>query len=359
MHLSPPRREARRGFTLIELLVVIAIIAILVSLLLPAVQQAREAARRSQCQNNLKQIGLAMHNYHSRHKMFPSGRAGTGGSGNGDRLSVFPPLLPFLDEGALWQRVSNPMTTPVTQPAFGPRPWEESYPPWATQLNVLLCPSDGSPVEEEGDSNYAVNWGDNGNGNGDVLFENQDCRGMFARENFSKIGDARDGTTSTLLVGEIGRPDGSRSFQGHFARQIGGSNFGGAVHDNPNAGCLDRVANPNAPGTYLPTANLNDRGERWADGAANYTGFNTVFPPNGPSCMEGNDDSGDGVMSAGSYHGGGAQVVMVDGSVQFISDTINTGNLGAGPRNEIGPSRHGVWGALGTRAAGDSTDGAF
>ncbi len=264
----------------------------------------------------------------------------------------------------MWERVSNPMTLTVSGtaknvPPMGPRPWRQEYQPWASQLNVLLCPSDGSPVEEEADSNYAVNWGDNGNGNGDILFANEDCRGMFARINQAGVRSMRDGSTSTLLMAEIGRPDGSRSFQGHFARQVGGSNFGGAIHDDPNAGCLDRVSNPAAPGTYLQTANLNDRGDRWADGSASFTGFNTVFAPNGPSCMEGNDDSGDGVMSAGSYHGGGCQVLLGDGSVQFISDTIDTGNLGAGPRNTAGPSRHGVWGALGSRAGGDATDGAF
>ena len=344
--MSRQTRRRRPGFTLIELLVVIAIIAILVSLLLPAVQQAREAARRSQCQNNLKQLGLAMHNYHSTYNSFPIGRGGTDGPNypgaaggveqNGGRLSALVVLTPFLDQTALWNQISKPLTythngSQELAAPMGGRPWQEKYPPWRQQLPTLLCPSDGGPVprNEEADTNYGLNWGDNGNGNGDIIFENVDVRGMFGRQNAAAFRNMRDGTTSTLLMAEIGREDGSRLFQARYARQVGGSNFGGAVHDNPNAGCLQRVIDEENPGFYDDDVNLgsNDqtRGTRWADGSAVFTGFNTVFPPNGPSCMENNDDSGDGVMSAGSYHSGGAQVVFGDGSVKFISETIDTG----------------------------------
>ena len=109
----------KRGFTLIELLVVIAIIAVLIALLLPAVQQAREAARRSQCKNNLKQWGLALHNYHDTHKCFSPMSGGTGGSGlthNQERLSGRAMLLPFLEMDPLWQQIASDTTNQRNNP---------------------------------------------------------------------------------------------------------------------------------------------------------------------------------------------------------------------------------------------------
>ncbi|QDT14492.1 DUF1559 domain-containing protein [Alienimonas californiensis] len=382
MHRNCSRARApRAGFTLIELLVVIAIIAILVSLLLPAVQQAREAARRSQCQNNLKQLGLAMHNYHSQHKMF----AGMG-MGDDRDLSPFVGLLPFLDEGALWEQVSNPQPvtfyTPgdtqrtdfgtnqagVVRTAYPPFPnsgWGE-YRVWDSQLNVLLCPSDGAPKPSPrswGDTNYAANWGDNAAGvrDGDI----RKCRGMFEEEALHGLKAARDGAVNTLLFAEIGRNNGDRAFQGGGLRNVamgafddngGGTAFG---FSNPSL-CVDAATDPNSPGRY-PAGNADwdgNRGQDWQRNEAFDTGFTTILPPNGPSCTRDGNLNDNSVISAGSYHGGGIQAVMVDGSVQFISDTIDAGD-DALPNPVAGPSPYGVWGALGTRSAGDSTEGAF
>ncbi len=365
---NPSARAPRAGFTLIELLVVIAIIAILVSLLLPAVQQAREAARKAQCQNNLKQLGLAMHNYHARHKMFPAGSA--------DERSFLVGLTPFLDEGALWQRISGPLDVNRNGTlesgdyrAFAVRvsdgnrehPSSDNYPPWAAQLGVLVCPSDGAP-KDGGSSNYAANWGDNGSG---VREDNSGrsgvTRGMFLG-NYRSLGlkDARDGTVSTILLGEIGRNNGGREFQGGVARSVPSLTFDDNTgYANPNI-CLNTATNPATPGRYAAaiTNLVTERGKNWADGDGEDTGFTTILPPNGPSCSSGNDVWRNVILSAGSYHGGGVQVVMVDGSVQFINDTIDAGSAGAA--NVVaGPSPYGVWGALGTRSAGDSTDGAF
>ncbi len=342
---------------------VIAIIAILVSLLLPAVQQAREAARKSQCQNNLKQLGLAMHNYHSQHKVFPAG-----GAGRGTGYSTFVSLLPFLDEGALWERLTNPLTVGgVTYEPFEVQEWDNDYPIWDTQLNVLLCPSDGAPdprPTDHGQTNYAINWGDNTNGVSDGNVNH--TRGMFVSGKYLGLKDARDGTVSTMLFAEIGRNNGGREFQGGYIVATGMTLTDGNVQD-PSV-CLGVATDANTPGRYAASIpgslHSTNRGGVWQRNRGEATGFNAVLPPNGPSCSS--DDDGtetwriqsDSIVSAGSYHGGGIQAVMADGSVQFINETINVGNSAA-PAPVAGPSPYGVWGALASRSAGDATDGAF
>jgi prepilin-type N-terminal cleavage/methylation domain-containing protein len=161
------RRTRVRGLTLVELLVVIAIIGVLVSLLLPAVQAAREAARRMQCGSNLKQLGLALHNYHDTYGTFPYRQGGTGqpapgegGPGNGNAGGGFIVLLPFFEQGPLYDQIAAD--------GFGPRPWDANYAPWQVGISTLVCPSDQAPVtihdawygNHEGRTNYNFSSGD-------------------------------------------------------------------------------------------------------------------------------------------------------------------------------------------------------
>jgi prepilin-type N-terminal cleavage/methylation domain-containing protein len=143
-------RKHRLGFTLIELLVVIAIIAILIALLLPAVQQAREAARRTQCRNNLKQLGLALHNYHDTHGVLPFMRWTVGNVYYNNHANLA--LLPFLDQSPLFAQVSSPLTVGATTflPmgfTAAPYSWDVVYPPWKQQVPGYLCPSDANSLQ--------------------------------------------------------------------------------------------------------------------------------------------------------------------------------------------------------------------
>lgn len=143
--MSSIRDARRQGFTLIELLVVIAIIAVLIALLLPAVQQAREAARRTQCRNNLKQLGLAMHNYVETSGVLPFLRWTTGTVYYNNHANLA--LLPYVDQAPLFQQLSSPMTVGAStfQPmgyVNAPYSWDTVYPPWKQQVPGYLCPSD-------------------------------------------------------------------------------------------------------------------------------------------------------------------------------------------------------------------------
>ena len=179
--------SVRRGFTLIELLVVIAIIAILMALLLPAVQQAREAARRSQCKNNLKQIGLALHNYLDTAKCFPFA---TGGTGN--RYSALSQLLPQLDQGPLFKKIDFKQL--ITAPA--------NVTAGLTVLPQFLCPSDlQNPLPASGGAtNYNPNKGSS------VLWQDPAGDGVIYHFSSTKIADIKDGTSQTAAGSRAKEP---------------------------------------------------------------------------------------------------------------------------------------------------------
>jgi prepilin-type N-terminal cleavage/methylation domain-containing protein/prepilin-type processing-associated H-X9-DG protein len=358
MSKSAIRGSAPRGFTLIELLVVIAIIAILIALLLPAVQQAREAARRSTCKNNLKQLGLALHNYHDVHQMFAVGQGGTQNSGNnghGMRLDAMVGLLPYIDQAPMFNVIwGHP------NGRGGLRPHLDAFEPWRTQLPGLLCPSDTfrrtggvgkkSYMWSRGDTVYQTYHSSNNPNNGVRL-----TRGMSGRQMGVKIADVIDGTSNTIHMSEHaiaefgpGAMTAPRLIQG-TVRDVHAQE---TLRDNPGVCMAERGPG----GLYAnPTTVDGWHGDRWADNSGQRSSINTILPPNGPSCCTGGGVGGNcvtNVIAPSSYHTGGVHCLFVDGSVHFISENINTGNLSA-PSPNSGPSPYGVWGALGTKDGGE------
>lgn len=365
-------KRFRSGFTLVELLVVIAIIGILVGLLLPAVQAAREAARRMQCSNNLKQFGLAIHNYESANKAIPPRRGGTTGNINNDsgrilanyyRLSAFIPLLPYLEQNSIYNMIQSGGTSidgTITFAPGGPAAWyggnlgTTSYLPWQTQVPGVLCPSDNPVLGGANAKNsYAFSLGDsmtNHNADNAVL------RGAFSSPLvLRKFGSFSDGLSNTIAMSE-------RVWSGNFGFRATGT-------DQIKRGTAQLASVNTFPGACLTTASGNFYtistqvkgrfGALWTDGQAERVGFTTILGPNKPSCVNdtnGNADSNGGTLSASSFHTGGVSGVAMDGSVRFYSDGIDTGNTSLAPVTS-GPSPYGVWGALGSIDGGDQVSG--
>ncbi len=356
------RGNGRRflGFTLVELLVVIAIIGILIALLLPAVQAAREAARRSQCTNNLKQLGLANHNYHDVNKTFPFGKGGTGCPGgaingtpsnNYGRVSGFIPLLPYIEQRPMYDKV---MAGDATGYPGGPVGWNSGWVPWANAPAAVNCPSDPTPLgtTTTGRNNYAFSRGDSVINIRDATAN----RGIYAYMNTYGFADIRDGSSNTAMMSE--RVKGYRALGAAGAQEVEaklGDVCGiGAITTTPNA-CL-----ATAVGGYVATGQSVKVmfGTCWTDGEVQRTGFNTVLPPNAPNCAADSDpnaDSSSVLIPPSSRHPGGVNLLLSDASVRFISETIDTGNLGAAPPTGLtGTSPYGVWGALGSKSGGES-----
>ena len=373
----------KRGFTLVELLVVIAIIGILVGILLPAVQAAREAARRMSCGNNLKQLGLAVSNYHVRHGAAPMHGAGTdspGGAGppfgntnatitwrvsyahaNSWRLSALVGLTPFFEQQTLWEEISNensvnavdltnPLIPPNVWPAMGPTPDQVRYLPWTTEIPLLRCPSDpGGGLPSLGRTNYAVCMGDSmyfsmrgpmrqfrrrtspppWKMSLDQVWRKDSKaadRGFFVAHKQLKFRDVTDGLSNTIAMGEIATDIGDRDSRTIMTIN---ANQPANTRDNPkwceDAGQID-AERPLfwSPGVALDQ-DINGRGFRWSGFRVLDTGFHTILPPNSEICgIDGPRQSA--VASASSRHPGGAHVLFVDGAVTFIADSIEAGD---------------------------------
>ena len=343
----------RTAFTLVELLVVIAIIGILIALLLPAVQAAREAARRSQCTNNLKQLGLALHNYHDTYKAFVYRAGGTVGD-NVDRRgsnwyqrSGFISLLPFIEQSAMWDQIKAGDATTAPEGPEGSWRWG----PWNDTPEGVRCPSDtlmpALSTATQGLHNYAFSVGDQVAG----LYSDRTVRGIFGYLDCTRVADITDGTSNTIMMSERLKAEYSARTAGlREIEHVLGSAIVTGLASVPGT-CLTM-----SDGKYFSegTSIWGYFGQRWHCGAAVSVGFNTVLPPNAPTCAQLAQWWGVPALVAppASRHPGGANALLADGSVRFISETIETGDLTVA-QPDSGASRYGVWGALGSKAGGE------
>ena len=338
-------KDRRKGFTLIELLVVIAIIAILIALLLPAVQQAREAARRSTCKNNLKQIGLALHNYHDVFGMFVLRRGGTNGSdsatSNRARLSGFVGLLPYMDQAPLFNKIA---AGDSTNRPFGPGAWR-GWSVWNVSLPMLMCPSDGRNRQTIRAQNYVFCVGDSA-----TSINGTNSRGVFPYRYGTRIRDITDGTSNTIAMSEHVRANYGPNTSNAGRKRVEGIAMSQAPRTNPGS-CMTLASGA----AWVSGTSVKGRhGTSLWDGQAERCGFNTILPPNGPSCAEGtnvNADSTHAALAPSSLHVGGVHVLMADGAVRFVSENIDTGDLSQAspsPSSTVA-SPYGTWGALGTK----------
>ena len=351
--LAPARR--RRGFTLIELLVVIAIVAVLVSLLLPAVQQAREAARRTQCSNNLKQVAVAVHNYHATFGVLPMSAAiAPGGfAGNNGSWSVHGRILPQMERGNVAEQVDLTVAWDFQEAVDG------------LQIQSYGCPSDPltGTVRDTGSSGgvkksdlfpttYGFNhgtwfvWDPNGPGGTEVAGE-----GAFFPNASLALSHVRDGATQTLMAAEV------KAFTPYFRNAPPPPEFAeqGGVPSTPE----ELLAFAEVGEKKLGSQNKNTGHTEWCDGRTHHAGFTTAFTPNTAvlwtdpatgsvydvdysSWQEGKRD-GDVVhptyaaVTSRSHHRGIVMTALLDGSVRPVADDVE-------------PS---LWRGLGTRRGGE------
>jgi prepilin-type N-terminal cleavage/methylation domain-containing protein/prepilin-type processing-associated H-X9-DG protein len=312
------RIHKRAAFTLIELLVVIAIIGVLVALLLPAVQSARESARRAQCANNLKQIALALHAYHSVHDVFPIGRVRSHRDGLGQVFSVFALALPQLEQTTAYHAINFDLN--ADRGVGGP----ENATVRRTRVATFLCPSDtysDSDVADQAPINYMMNVGTRHSviDNNGILYENSAVR----------MAMVSDGSSQTAVFGELARSP------------IIAAND---VIERPNQAITSYEQSCLPAGPPIASA----RGNRWIYGAPNHTMYSHHRTPNDrlPDCRGGLPfgDLTNAVWdilsldtASRSMHPGGVNTAFADGSVRFVKDSISVQ----------------IWRPLGTRGGGE------
>ena len=379
-----------RGFTLVELLVVIAIIGILIALLLPAVQAAREAARRSQCSSQMRQIGIALHNFHDTYKRLPSegwddllwGSYRHPNVCNGERMdgvdvySIHASLMAFMEQ----KQISDTLNSCLQKGAevgdtgyyYVPQPWgganihdaagNEIQDPFNMSIPTLRCPSDANSVAPSsgtasGPTNYVYNFGD-----GFAAYD-WPARGPFWRQHncgVRGLESATDGTSNTLAASEsvASKPTGGDA-------TVKGAMMNSDSFRDQHLRPADCAAYRGSNGMLRLNAGADlwsNKSRRWGDCRNTYTIFNPILPPNSPSCVAA--DEAWALHTASSQHSGGVNCCMLDGSVRFVSDSVDAGQtslyLGedqgwTGDSYQwSGPSTFGVWGAMGSCSGGET-----
>ncbi|MDO5552908.1 MAG: DUF1559 domain-containing protein [Planctomycetia bacterium] len=361
MQLTVERLQRVVGFTLVELLVVIAIIGILIALLLPAVQAAREAARRMQCTNNLKQIGIGLHNYHDTNLGLPAVGCFRGYPGDQRNMWSFHyALLPFCEQQAKYDAIKTVADTgSATIPGgSGLCAAMEGVIPYA------YCPSEPNKetlesTKHESRGNYMGCVGDNSKFTLDWTKTpwavTADLRGIFRDflkwQNFASI---VDGTSNTIAASESGLAQ--------ISDRLVKANLVvfSSVPIVPSS-CMSKKPSQAAYPTTVTLSKISVRCRSLWYGLPHSVYFHTILPPNSPTCWD--DDYNDTIASASSYHSGGVNALLADGSVRFVSDTVNAlSPVASGaddPYNDgtevtSGESPYGIWGAMGTRNGGEA-----
>ncbi|MHC5538749.1 DUF1559 domain-containing protein [Singulisphaera rosea] len=325
-------RRRDSGFTLIELLVVLAIIAILVGLLIPAVQAAREASRRATCVNNLKQIGLAIHAYHGTNNMLPFGVGldddkvvATQGSLNARRYSCQSQLLPYLELESLFNAL-NFMVAPFHPMTSSVSPHDGSVgvngTAAVTVVSVFLCPSDEDRLGQP--------WGrDNYRSCNGATWSGRSGNGMFGQISSTHYANITDGLSNTAAFSERNKGTNDAKILDRLADLY--ANPGVWTQDTFSKWCIT-LSDAQAATLYHDV----DGGQNWLEGNMNWTRYNHVLPPGSPSCKNGLTWNGV-AMTATSWHPGGVNLLLGDGSTRFVKSSVDAS----------------VWSATATIAGGE------